>query len=140
MSVATQVAIGGGSTGGTSAGVILLNMWLKHHGHAALQPEEAVAVVGVVSPVIHIAVMILLAILMKILGWLSIEIPGLQKVEADAASSVSPEDFQAALNAIRAETAKKIEQAAAATKAASVVAAPPPAPKTPAPAPIPASA
>ena len=136
MSAVGQVVLGGTSTGSTTAATIILNMWLKHHGHDALQPEEAAAIIGVVTPVIHIATLVGIALLGKILGWIKLEVPGLQS----AIASVPPDEFQGALNAMRAEMNQRIRDLAA-TPAATIKPPAPPAPATlnPAPAAAPAA-
>lgn len=81
----TQIATGAGGTGGTGAGVILLNMWMKKHGYAPLEPEEVTAVMTVISPVATVALAILMAFISKFLKWANILVPGVNEPTVPAA-------------------------------------------------------
>jgi len=85
---AKQIATGAGGTGSSGAGIILLDMLLKAHGKPPLQPEEAVAVMTIVSPVATVVFAVLMALLTKLLGWLHIMVPGVNE-PADAPSATT---------------------------------------------------
>lgn len=128
-STTQQVVTAAGSTGGTGAGVILLNMYLKAHGYQSLEAQEAIAVMAVVSPIVHVFGLIGFAVLFKIIGWLKLDVPGItQIVDAAADGKVDREEFQAALDAIRRDVATRA--AAPVPKAPSPLVSPPIAPAT----------